>query len=339
MYSSDRLKQKDNETFSFEIEKDRDFRILQLTDLHMGFGFLSRKKDRLAMTAIRTLIEETRPHMIVLTGDSTFPFLPKAGTLNNRRQAIKLMEFLDDFEIPYTLVFGNHDCEMGCVCSKRELAELYKKGKYCIFTEGREDLTGVGNFIIELTADSGEVLMPMVMLDSNMYGEGGWFYGGFDRIHDDQVDWCMERLKQLQQKNTDIKAMAFFHMPPAEFKEAYEKMKLGDRSIIYCHGSVGEKDEYFGISRFEGTFFDRAVNNGVIKWIFCGHDHLNTLSLIYKGIQITYGMSIDYLGYKNIHKSHIQRGGTLITRKAGGDVEVRMVPLGPVVSARVRGVK
>ena len=67
MYISDRLKQKDNETFSFEIEKDRDFRILQLTDLHMGFGFLSRKKDRLAMTAIRTLIEETRPHMIVLT--------------------------------------------------------------------------------------------------------------------------------------------------------------------------------------------------------------------------------------------------------------------------------
>ena len=91
-----------------------------------------------------------------------------------------------------------------------------KKGKYCIFTEGREDLTGVGNFIIELTADSGEVLMPMVMLDSNMYGEGCWFYSGFDRIHDDQVDWCMERLKQLQQKNTDIKAMAFFQLndPP-----------------------------------------------------------------------------------------------------------------------------
>ena len=49
-------------------------------------------------------------------------------------------------------------------------------------------------------------------------------------------------------------------------------MKLGDRSIIYQHGSVGEKNEYFGISKFEGTFFDRAVENGVIKrmeaWIF-----------------------------------------------------------------------
>ena len=57
------------------------------------------------------------------------------------------------------------------------------------------------------------------MLDSNMYGEGGWFYSGFDRIHDDQVEWCMNRLNDLKKCNPDIKAMAFFHMPPAEFKE------------------------------------------------------------------------------------------------------------------------
>jgi len=63
------------------------------------------------------------------------------------------------------------------------------------------------------------------------------------------------------------------------------------------------------------------------------------LSLIYKGIQMTYGMSIDYLGYKDIDKSYIQRGGTLITRKADGQVTVNMVPLGAVVSTRVRGVR
>ena len=122
-------------------------------------------------------------------------------------------------------------------------------------------------------------------------------------------------------------------------KEAYEKMKLGDKSVIYQHGSISEKNEYFGISKYGGTFFDRAVENGVIKWMFCGHDHLNTLSLVYKGIQMTYGMSIDYLGYKGIQKSYIQRGGTLITRKADKAVEVKMVPLGSVVSTRVRGVK
>ena len=81
------------------------------------------------------------------------------------------------------------------------------------------------------------------------------------------------------------------------------------------------------------------MENGVIKWIFCGHDHMNTLSLIYQGIQMTYGMSIDYLGYKDIKKSYIQRGGTLITRKKDNRVDIRMLPLGAVVSTRVRGVK
>jgi len=42
----------------------------------------------------------------------------------------------------------------------------------------------------------------------------------------------MEKLNERK-----VPAMAFFHMPPAEFKEAYEKMKLGDHSVIYEHGS------------------------------------------------------------------------------------------------------
>ncbi len=42
---------------------------------------------------------------------------------------------------------------------------------------------------------------------------------------------------------------------------------------------------------------------------------------------MTYGMSIDYLGYRGIRKSRIQRGGTLITRRADGSVEIRMLPL------------
>ena len=146
MFCGDGFRQKDEETFLLEIPENRDYKILQLTDLHLGFGFISRKKDKLALNAVTKIIHKAKPDMIVLTGDSIFPFLPKAGTLNNRKQAYKLMKFMDSFAIPYTLVFGNHDCEMGSTCNKEELAQIYKKGKYCIFTEGRKELTGVGNF-------------------------------------------------------------------------------------------------------------------------------------------------------------------------------------------------
>lgn len=337
MYHSDDFRQTKEDNFQLHISREKDFKILQLTDLHMGFGWLSKKQDQLALGAVKKLVRRTKPDLIVLTGDSVFPFWPKAGTRDNGKQAKKLMAFLDGFQIPYTLVFGNHDCEMGSACDKEQLGRLFKKGTYCIFTEGKKALTGVGNFVIELVDDAGKVLLPLVMLDSNMYGEGGWFFSGFDCIHEDQTDWCMERLAAYRQMDPDIRAMAFFHMPLREFKDAYERMKLGDKSVVYEHGSISEKNEYFGISKRPGSFFDRAVENGVIKWMFCGHDHLNTLSLTYKGIRMTYGMSIDYLGYAGIKKSYTQRGGTLITRKADGTVTVRMVPLDAVVSKRVRG--
>ena len=79
----------------------------------------------------------------------------------------------------------------------------------------------MGNFLIELVDESEKVLLPLVMLDSNMYGESGWFFSGFDRIHEDQVDWCTKRLNALKQEYPNIKAMAFFHMPHREFKDAY----------------------------------------------------------------------------------------------------------------------
>ena len=70
------------------------------------------------------LIRRTKPDLLVLTGDSVFPFFPKSGTMNNRKQAQKLLEFLDSFQIPYTLVFGNHDCEMGSTCNKEQLSDI-----------------------------------------------------------------------------------------------------------------------------------------------------------------------------------------------------------------------
>ena len=117
MFSSEQFRQDNEDTFSLEIPADRDYRILQLTDLHLGYGIFSGRKDRMAQDAVRTIIKKARPDLIVLTGDSIFPFFPKSGTMNNRREAERFIKFMDGFEVPYTMVFGNHDCEMGAVCS------------------------------------------------------------------------------------------------------------------------------------------------------------------------------------------------------------------------------
>ena len=44
MYGSDEFKQLDNETFALKINTNRAYKILQLTDMHLGVGIFSKKK-------------------------------------------------------------------------------------------------------------------------------------------------------------------------------------------------------------------------------------------------------------------------------------------------------
>ncbi|MCT4596914.1 MAG: metallophosphoesterase [Vallitalea sp.] len=337
MYNNSRFYKDIDNNFTLKID-DKPFKILQLTDLHFGFSMITKKQDKLAMDAINKIIEKTCPDLIILTGDSIFPFVIKSGTRNNIKQAKKLIEFMDSFRIPYAYLFGNHDVEMGSKGNKDDISDIIINGKYSIFDKGLEELTGVGNYIIKLINNNDKLINTLVILDSNMYREG-WFYSGFDCIHEDQTSWCMQELSELKKQNSDLTALAFFHMPLPEYKEAYEKMKLGDRSVQYNFGSISEYNDYFGITKYQCDFFEKALDNDIIKGMFCGHDHLNTLSLTYKGIMMTYGMSIDFLGYKRIKKRYTQRGGTLITIKQDGVFDVAPIPLATVVSSFVRGQK
>ena len=103
---------------------------------------------------------------------------------------------------------GNHDTEIGSKLNRTELGKEFRKGEYSIFAHGPKNVFGVGNFFIHLVRpedwnkpqSNGYCRTPMVltMLDSNMYGEG-WFFTGFDRIHEDQAQWCMDRLDWLRE--------------------------------------------------------------------------------------------------------------------------------------------
>lgn len=94
---------------TFTKEKGTDFRILQLTDLHFGRGFLSIKKDKLAHNAVVTLVERVKPDFIILTGDNIYPIPIFSGTINNMKESKYVGNLMETFGIPWTMTFGNHD--------------------------------------------------------------------------------------------------------------------------------------------------------------------------------------------------------------------------------------
>lgn len=308
-------------------ESGKPFRILQLTDIHIGGGLFSIKKDKLAVEAVRKVVQAANADFVVVTGDICYPLFPWSGTFNNMRGSRRFADIMNELGVEWTLVFGNHDTESFAFYDKQHLADFYMKQPKCHFQKGEEGLTGLGNYCIRLNNPDGTLNNALMFIDSNAYLTWN-FFSGFDTIHDDQIDWYKRTIASLSEDGKVAPSLAFFHIPPKEFKEGWEKCYMGSDEATYHLGFVQEKDNYFGYPKtVEGKFFGEMEKLGSCKGMFMGHDHLNTLSLTYRGIRMTYGMSIDYLAYSGIIKKHTQRGGTLIDVYDDSSFDVKLLPL------------
>ena len=320
----------------------RPFRILQLTDIHIGGGFLSRKKDRLALDAVEKIVRASHADLVVVTGDMVYPMFMFSGTSNNLKASKKFGSLMDSLGVPWTFTFGNHDEECIAFYKKDRLADYYMSLKSCLFEKGDPSLSGVGNHAMRLESADGKPVMLLMMIDSNMY-TGSTFFSGFDTIHDDQIDWYEQVVRDNSPEGEVIPSLAVFHIPPKEFKEGWEKCYRGEEGAVYHLGFVGEKDQYFGYPKTkEGHFVERMEKLGSCKGFFVGHDHLNTLSIEYRGMRMTYGMSIDYLAYVAAlgqiptAKCVEQRGGTVVDISADGTFEISMLPLSDIESGKIK---
>lgn len=151
----------------------------------------------------------------------------------------------------------------------------------------------------------------------------------YDYIHDDQVEWYKDNILRLEkEEHQKISSMVFIHIPLQQYKTAYELYEKGSEEVTYYFGSNDEEMiDKVCASKYPSKIFDVALDLGSTKAFFCGHDHYNNMSLGYKGIRLTYGMSIDYLAMPGISKDTKQRGATLITLHEDSTYDIKQVPL------------
>ncbi|HHT83144.1 MAG: metallophosphoesterase [Christensenellales bacterium] len=301
--------------YAFTKNAQKNFRILQLTDTHIGGGFMSIGKDRKAMTAITKLVNYTKPDLIIITGDMVYPVPIQSGSANNRKTTQLLCALMDSFEIPWTVTFGNHDEEWYSLFGKEDICQVYESSKYCIFQRGPKNISGMGNTFINIKNPDQSMNTSLVLIDSNSYLTNTKL-NVYDKIHKDQIDWYKQelyRIKEHYQLHDLPPSLAFFHIPLNEYEDAWKAYKNGDPDVIYHYGDALE-NVYPPAVR--GEFFDAILELGSTKGVFCGHDHVNGFSVTYKGVRLTYGKSIDYLAYfgtyKGFPKMTAQRGGTVI---------------------------
>ena len=321
---------------------DGDFKVMQLTDVHLGGGFLFDGGDRRAIHAVAAMIQAEKPDLVIVTGDISFA-VPWAGTLDNSVAHGYFKRLMEKLGVFWTVTFGNHDAETYNIHNRAAVAKMYSDEslEYCLFSAGPEDIFGECNHIINVKNSQGLITSSYVMIDSNSYVDGNilGFLGDYDNVHDDQVEWYRDTIEYYTAKNLEvynsidescrpedfntdaILSYMYMHIPPEEMRTAYNKAAEGDISDYETYGIAGESGKVVYSSEYPDNLFETVVELGSTKGIFFGHDHLNSLHLNYRGVTLAYGYSIDYSAYAG--GTGYQRGCTLLTVSTDGEAALR----------------
>ena len=310
---------------------DGDFKVMHLTDIHIGGGFMSKTVDEKALNAVATMITKEKPDLVVATGDIAFPVPYTAGTLNNYSGAKAFANLMESLGVYWTVNFGNHDAEAYSYFDREAMGNFYENEeyKYCLFQSGPEDVDGYGNHVIEVKNTEGVITQAMVMIDSQAYVKDNIIEsikGTYDNIHPNQVEWYESEIKRMNAENQKInadaevvKSLAFFHIPLVEMADAWNEFTENGykdtENFKYIDGVIGEGGRIVYCGLGEDEMFEKMLELGSTKAMFNGHDHLNNTTFEYKGIIFSYGYSIDYFAYSGIDKLGSQRGCSMITCK------------------------
>ncbi len=308
---------------------DEEFKILQLTDIHIGGGAFSAGKDRMAFDAVKTLVSRVKPNLVVFTGDMVYPVPFQSGTIDNRRETELFTSLMDSLGVYYAVTFGNHDTEDYSLYRRDDLYNIYRSSKYCLIdrAEGVDDI----NYAINVKNSSGIITQTLYMMDTHSYVEG--FLDEYDGLHENQITWYRSEVARMNALNEAIdenapavKSLVFIHIPFEEYATAWNEYKANGYAdggnVKFYYGKAEESNEKVCHSVVADNFFETMVELGSTQGVFCGHDHLNYWSLEYKGIRLTYGLSIDHLAYFGITEKHDQRGGTIITLDNTGAMDI-----------------
>lgn len=310
---------------------DGDFKVMHITDVHIGGGFMSKSVDEKALNAVAAMVTKEKPDLVIATGDIAFPVPYRAGTFNNYSGIKAFANLMESLGVYWDVTFGNHDAEAYSYFDREAVAKFYENEeyKYCLFQSGPEDVDGYGNHVIEVKNTDGIITQAMILIDSQAYVKDNIIEsikGTYDNVHPNQVEWYETEIKRMNAENekinkdaTPVKSMAFFHIPLVEMDDAWKEFAQNGfkdtENFKFTEGIIGEGGRLVCCGYGEDELFEKMLELDSTKAMFNGHDHVNNTTFEYKGIVFSYGYSIDYFAYSGIDKLGSQRGCTMITCK------------------------
>ena len=314
----------------FLITQNNDvLKILQLTDMQIIDSSQKRFPDRLDAEStkkwnpknikeilfddIDRLVAETKPELIIVTGDITYGEFDDTG-----KSLLAFIEKMESYNVPWAPVWGNHDNE--CILGVDWQCKQFETAKNCLFKKGSTD--GCSNYIIGIQNEKGELLRLVYMMDTNGCGNASELSlkqgvnpkVGFTVA---QARWMREtyqEISRLHKKN--VPTFVCFHIEIIDFLRILEE-KGYYAAENFTPVNISLNGEDFG-SIHEAMWAGETpiemlptLQTIHTDGTFFGHSHINDASIVGNGIRWTFGLKTGTYDYHQKEKL----GGTLITLK------------------------
>ena len=280
----------------------RDAKVLLLADPQLDptqkYGIVGSSNE-LTIVFLNKYLDAVRPDLVIVAGDLVMTVI-----FNNWKYFCQIADIFESKEIPWTFVFGNHDCEKEYVSEEADtsaaLAQMTKpnliratqeKYEYCLIYSGEcED--GYGNHIVNVRNTKGKLLNSFCNLDC-VYDDEGYSHV----ITQAQTDFYASSIEALnRQEGTIVPSVVVTHVALPQMFIGYQEAKAGTGDSVYRYGELIEGD--YSSYADQSPFFDTLLRLGSTKAVFFGHHHGNDASIEYKGVDLTFiphsGMSHEY---------------------------------------------
>ena len=254
------------------------------------------------VSAIEAIAETEKPNLVIFAGDVSSGMTTKAEL---EEYLGSLVSPLEARKIPWAVVFGEQDTDGG-LSAEAQMA-VYSSFKYCV-AKSEHSSDGAVSYFLPVypygEIDNGSVpsfgiwamgQTPMLSSSGGAAGEpllsekreNGTDYG---YVNADHIFWFCENQKVLdRERGGKMPTVMVTHTPVPEFAIISENPD--ETRMIGNHG------EDVASSPINSGLFAAILDAKNVLGLYCGHDHLNSFSGRYCGIELGYAASIGYDGY------------------------------------------
>ncbi len=298
---------------------DGSFKVLMFTDLHLD------GKNKTSYETVRRLVENIqneKPDLVLLGGDNV-------TSAFNRYRAHQLAQIFEKLGVYWAGTIGNHEGDNALSIHRDDMVSIFSSYPHCLMQAGLPEVSGDCNYALNLFGENGKLIHTFFFMDTydemsealkEQYGlDPAEDY--YDGVREDQVQWYSGKAESIRDRFGHCVSTVLVHIPLPQMQTALDE----GNGLLY-----GEKNENVCCSGFDSGLFDAIVAADTTKTVFCGHDHLNTFGVSYRGVLLSYIEPSGYGSYtmlsrRNAPESEWLQGCTELLIRPDGSFEQRQI--------------